>query len=67
MDLSASALFAGLVFSSLGFAGWVWGRKRRSIAKIAVSMLLVGLPCVASDPWIWPLGLALCAALWFVP
>lgn len=67
MDVSPSALFAGLIFSSVGMGAWMIGRKRQSAGKMVIGMLLMGLPCVVPDPWIWLVGALTCAALWFVP
>ena len=67
MDVSPSALFAGLIFSSVGMGAWMIGRRRQSGGKMALGLVLMGLPFVVPDPWIWLVGGLGCAALWIVP
>lgn len=68
MDTDPSALAAGLIFGLVGVAGWRFGRKRQSIAKMVISAALVIYPWMVSGPLaLWGLGLALTLALFLLP
>lgn len=68
MDLSPAGLFAGLLFGTLGFAGWRIGRKRQSGGKMLLGAALLLYPWFVEDPlWMWAGGIALTVLLFAVP
>lgn len=67
MELSPSALFAGLVFGVAGFAAWQVGRKRQSGSKMVFGLVLMVMPYLVPDPWVWLVGGLLLAGLWYIP
>jgi hypothetical protein len=66
--VDASSLFAGIVFSSVGFFAWRLGRKRDSARHMLLGAALFGYTFVVPDGplWTWGTGLALTAAC-FLP
>ena len=58
-DLDASTLFAGLVFSTLGGAAWVYGKKKQTARPMLVGAALVGVPFVLDGLPLGATGVAL--------
>ena len=60
-------LFAGILFSAIGFAAFLYGRKQAKWAPMVFGAALVLITFVIPDTLLlWVAGVALCAALfWF--
>lgn len=58
-SLDGSTLFAGLAFSALGGAAWVYGKKRQSARPMILGAALVGAPFALDGISLWALGAAL--------
>lgn len=58
-DLDPSTLFAGLVFSTLGGAAWIYGKKKQVVKPMVVGAALVGVPFVLDGVALWATGIVL--------
>ena len=65
--LSGSNLFAGLLFSSIGFVGFVYGKRMSAWKPMFIGIALMAYPYFISDTMaLCAIGLAGSAALfWF--
>ena len=65
--LSGSNLFAGLLFSSIGFVGFVYGKRMSAWKPMFIGMALMAYPLFISETMaLCAIGLAGSAALfWF--
>lgn len=65
MDLpSTSNLFASILFSTIGFAAFVYGKKAMSWRPMAIGGALMGYTFFVSQTWlVYLLGIGLSAAL----
>ena len=65
--LSGSNLFAGLLFSSVGFVGFVYGKRMSAWKPMFIGIALMAYPFFISDTMVLcAIGLAGSAALfWF--
>ena len=65
--LSGSNLFAGLLFSSIGFVGFVYGKRMNAWKPVFIGIALMAYPYFISDTMaLCAIGLAGSAALfWF--
>ena len=58
MDLSS--LFAGIVFGSIGYASWRYGRKTQKARPMVLGLALIAYPWLVPDGlWQWVAGAAL--------
>jgi len=58
------ALFAMLLFSLVGFAAFMYGRKAAQWRPIAIGVALMVYPYFVDATWLlWTIGVALVAAL----
>ena len=64
---SGSNLFAGLLFSSIGFVGFVYGKRLSAWKPMFIGLALMAYPYFVSDTMaLCAIGLACSAALcWF--
>jgi len=61
------ALLASLLFSLIGFAAFMYGRKAVCWRPMAIGVALMVYPYFVDQTWLlWSIGAALCAALWFL-
>lgn len=60
-SLDASTLFAGLVFSTVGGAAWVYGKRRAAIRPMVLGATLVGVPFLLDGVPLWCAGVVLSA------
>ena len=61
---SAAELFTAIIFSTIGLAAFVYGKKSAQGKPMAVGIALMVYPYFISELWlIYAIGLALCAAL----
>ena len=60
LDLSASGLFAGVVFGCVGMAAWQVGRRRQQARPMLLGCALMGFTFVTPSGWTtWAVGAAL--------
>lgn len=58
MDMTS--LFAGLVFGTIGYACWRYGRNTQRARPMVMGLALMVYPWVVPDGvWLWVAGLAL--------
>lgn len=66
MDLSAPALVAGLVFSTIGFSLFLYGKKQMRLPQLVGGLAMSVLPMVVPGAlWITVTGLLAMAGTWF--
>ena len=66
MDLSFSNLVGGLLFSTIGFVAFSYGKKRSELKMMGLGgCLMVYTFFVPNALWTWLVGLGLTTALWF--
>jgi hypothetical protein len=64
VDLSASNLFANIVFGAIGVGAWRYGKKVDSLGKMLVGVALVGFSWFTpTAAWTWGVGAGLVALL----
>jgi hypothetical protein len=62
LDISISALFAGFVFSVIGFWLIKMAKQRSNIQLMLIGFALVLYTYFTKGPWLdWGVGIALCA------
>ena len=65
MDISLPALFAGMVFSTVGFSLFLYGRKQGRAPQLIAGILLMVLPMLVPGAlWITISSSAAIAGLW---
>jgi hypothetical protein len=65
-DLSASSLFAGLIFGVLGMWMFSQGKRKLNYTVLMISMALMIYPYFTHGPLQdWGVGVALCALAYF--
>ena len=67
IDLPSPAyLFGALLFGLIGYAAFRFGRRRGKPLTIGLGVALMLFPyAVTRTAWMFAVGLALCAGLWF--
>ena len=66
-DLSASSLFLGVLFGSVGFGFFLYGRKQRTIVPLVCGLALMVVPYFIPNAWLlFAVGLVLVAVPYFV-
>jgi hypothetical protein len=66
-DLSASSLFLGVLFGSVGFGFFLYGRKQRTIVPLVCGLALMVVPYLIPNAWLLSaVGLVLVAVPYFV-
>lgn len=64
MNLSFSNIFSGLLFGSIGFSAFIYGKKRSEWRPMVLGAALMGFPyLVTHTVWQYVIGVALTAAL----
>ena len=62
---SAAELFAAILFSTIGFAAFVYGKKSMRVGSMVLGVALMVYPYFISELWlVYALGCALCVALY---
>jgi hypothetical protein len=51
-NISAANLFAGLVFSSIGFVGFIYGKRMRAWTPMFIGIALMAYPYFIENTWI---------------
>jgi hypothetical protein len=66
LELPSPAYLAGLfLFSILGMAAWIYGRKRAHPRTRWLGLAMMLYPYVIGGTvWLWLVGLGLCVAAW---
>lgn len=65
-NISPSNLFAGLIFGSIGFVAFIYGKKMASFRPIIIGIVLMVYPYLISVTLlIYLIGIALTALLYF--
>ena len=63
---TAAELFASILFSTIGFAAFVYGKKSSRVGPMVLGVVLMIYPYFISELWqIYVLGSILCGALYF--
>lgn len=63
---SYANLFAGLLFGSVGFAAFVYGKKQATWQPMILGVMLMVYPYFIETTWLlYVIGAALCAGLYF--
>ena len=63
---SAAVLFAALLFGTIGFAAFMYGKKAASWRPMTVGVALMIYPYFISEVWLlYVIGSTLCAMLFF--
>jgi hypothetical protein len=66
-DLTASSLFLGLLFGSIGLALFIYGKKQGAFVPLLCGMVLMAVPYFISNAWLlFFVGAALVAIPYFV-
>lgn len=64
--MSTSSLMAAILFGSVGFAAFIYGKKQSSAKPLAIGILLMAYPYFVQNATIvWLVGIILTAALIF--
>ncbi len=62
---SPGVLFAALLFSVIGLAAFMYGKKQARFSPMTIGVALMVYPYFVSRAWLlWGIGVALCAALY---
>ena len=51
-EISASSLFLGLLFGSIGLGFLIYGRKQRTMIPLLCGIVLMVVPYFISSPWL---------------
>ena len=66
MNLDPYPLLAGLIFGTIGWSSFSYGRKLELWKPKAIGVALMVYPYVLSQTWlVWGFGVALLVLLWF--
>lgn len=67
MDFSLSAIFSSLLFSTIGFYVFRWGRKNNDFKIIFIGIALMAFSYFTTGPWAdWGVGFILCGLAYFL-
>lgn len=59
-------ILAGLIFGTIGWGAFSYGRKLELWKPIAIGLTLMTYPYFFSNPWLmWGVGVGLLVLLWF--
>ncbi len=65
-NFSPSNLFAGLIFGSIGFVAFIYGKKIASFRPMIIGIVLMIYPYLISGTlFLYLIGIALTASLYF--
>jgi len=66
-EMTPSSLFLGLLFGSIGFGFFVYGKKQSTFVPLLCGMALMAVPYFISNPWLlFSVGAVLVAVPCFV-
>ncbi|MBI4371347.1 MAG: hypothetical protein HY552_03505 [Elusimicrobia bacterium] len=65
--MSAGSLFAGLIFSGIGFGAFIYGRRTANVRFVVLGVALMVYPYFISGTfWLYVVGVALTGLLFLV-
>ena len=65
-DFSLANLFAWIIFGSIGFVAFIYGKKQASLKPLVIGILLMVYPYFfKSTLWLYVVGMSLCLLLYF--
>ena len=66
MNLDMSHMLAGIVFGSIGFGAFIYGKKQASFKPMFLGIALMGYSYFVSNVWVlWITGVILTVLLFF--
>lgn len=66
MNLNVSNLIAGLIFGTIGFSAFIYGKKQASAKPMVIGISLMAFPYFVSNNWVlWISGSVLTILLFF--
>ena len=66
-EITASSLFLGLLFGSIGLGLFMYGRKQRAVVPLLCGLVLLVVPYLISSAWLLlVIGGAVVAIAYFV-
>ena len=66
MNFDPYTLLAGLIFGTIGWGAFSYGRKLELWKPKAIGLTLMAYPYVCTNIWaLWGIGVALLVILWF--
>jgi len=65
MDFSFSTLMAGMIFSSVGFLAWRYGRQQQSARPMLLGAALFIVPFAMDGTALWVVGAILSILVWW--
>lgn len=64
MSFSTTNLFGGIVFGSIGFAAFIYGKKQANFKPMVIGIGLMAFPYFVSNTvFLWTIGLVLTLVL----
>jgi ABC-type xylose transport system permease subunit len=61
---SFTVLFAGLLFGTIGFAAFIYGKKSQNWKPMTTGVVLMAYPYFIENAWlVYAIGIALCVSL----
>ena len=64
LDFSVNNIFAGIVFGSIGFAAFIYGKNQASFKPTFIGIALMAYPYfISNDILVWAIGAVLTASL----
>ena len=64
LSFQTANLIAGVIFGSIGFAAFIYGKKQSSFKTMMIAFALMGYSYLVSNPvWVYAIGIALTVAL----
>ena len=62
--MSASTIYAGLIFGAIGLAAFIYGKKQTSFKPMVIGIALMAYPYfVSHEIWVWAIGAVLTFSL----
>lgn len=63
---SPAYLFGAILFGCIGMGAWRVGRRQDRPVTVGLAVALMAFPyLVTRTPWLYAVGIALCAGLWW--
>ena len=68
LNMSTANILASVIFGSIGFAAFLYGKKQSSLKAMVIGILLMVYPYfIPNTVAAYAIGTALVLALWFFP
>ena len=66
--MTTANIFAGIIFGSIGFAAFVYGKKQESFKALVIGLILMVYPYFVTNPIaLYAIGIVLTIALFIIP